>query len=188
VGSSTRLDLRELAVLLVDDNPQSAELLGQILMGFRVQNTTWCSTVESTREALSSRRFDLILIDGELPDEQGINLVREVRLAGEGANASAPIMLVSGHTPKERIAQARDVGVNLVIKTPVAPGVLLDRIEWLAQCRREFIVSEGYRGPDRRFQRMPLPEGVEERRAEALALMGTLGEAVSQEDVDALFG
>lgn len=188
MAAATRLDLRKAKVLLVDDNPQSLELISQILIGFRVEKTTGCRSPEEAREALSLSSFDLVIIDGEMPNEDGISLTRHIRREPDQPNFTAPIILVSGHTPTEKVLRARDAGANMIVKKPIAPAVLLSRIEWLARNTREFVTTPTYCGPDRRFQHLPLPDGIEERRAEAIALTAHPDRAMSQNDVDALFG
>ena len=50
--SGTRLGLRDIEPLVVDDNPQSTELLGAILMGFGISRPTKCHSVEAAREVI----------------------------------------------------------------------------------------------------------------------------------------
>ena len=186
--STSRLDLRKAKVLLVDDNPQSLEIMTQILMGFRVEKITGCRSPEEGRECLASAIFDLVVIDGEMPHEDGISLTRHIRHEPDQPNFTAPIIVVSGHTPKDKVIRARDAGANMIIKKPIAPAVLLSRIEWLARNTREFVSTSTYCGPDRRFQHLPLPEGLPERRSDTIALTANPDRAMSQNDVDALFG
>lgn len=186
--SSSRLDLRKSKVLLVDDNPQSLELLTQLMLGFRVEKASGCRSADEARELLSIVIFDLIIIDGEMPNEDGITLTHHIRRQPELPNYTAPIMLVSGHTPMDKVVRARDAGASMVLRKPISPAVLLARIEWLARNTREFVTTATYCGPDRRFQHLPLPDGQDERRADALALAAHPERAMSQNEVDALFG
>jgi CheY-like chemotaxis protein len=186
--SSTRLDLRKAKTLVVDDNPTSLDLMAQILMGFRIQQTKSCTSAAEARELIGTTAFDLIIIDAEMPDEDGVRLTRHVRQHRDLPNFTAPIILVSANTPREKILGARDAGANMVVKKPIAPAILLSRIEWLARNTREFVTTDSYSGPDRRLKNLPLPEGVEERRADAIALTATPDRAMSQDDVDSLFG
>ena len=84
--------------------------------------------------------------------------------------------------------KARNAGANMIIRKPVAPSVLLDRIEWIARNTRPFVDSGDYRGPDRRIRNLPLSPETPERRAEVLSLVGDPDRAMSQDDVTALFG
>lgn len=186
-AQSTRLDLQKANVLLVDDSPQSLELLSHILTGFRVRSLKPCRSAKEARELLPRQSFDLLLIDADMPVEDGISLTQEVRREAKHPNQTAPIVLVSGFTPKHRVLLARDAGANLVVRKPIAPATLLGRIEWLAKDTRDFICTPTYCGPDRRFKYGPLPEGIEERRSEAIAIAATPEREMSQEEVDALF-
>jgi CheY-like chemotaxis protein len=186
--SSGKIDLTRSSVLLVDDNQQSLDLMQQILTGFRVGNIRTCVDPAESRDIAARNRFNLLIIDGEMPNEDGIAVTRHVRANADLPNFSAPIILVSAHTPMEKVFKARDAGANLIIKKPIAPAVLLSRIQWLGRNTRPFIISDTYCGPDRRIKNMPLPEGVSERRAQAIALTANAEREMSQDEVDSLFG
>jgi DNA-binding response OmpR family regulator len=132
--------------------------------------------------------FDVVIVDAEMPNQHGLDFTRTVRRQFDQPNFMAPIILVSGNTPTAKVIEARDAGANAVIKKPVAPSVLLARIEQLARSNRDFISSTNYVGPDRRFKNLPLSPELPERRAGAIALMASPERAMSQDDVNALFG
>ena len=185
--SSPRIDLQSIRVMVVDDNHQSLDLLSQILIGLGVCRLEACRSAAEARELIHARRFDLLIIDGEMPGEDGISFARSIRGAAELPNYTAPIIILSSHTPLEKVTRARDAGVNMVVKKPIAPATLLNRIIWLAKNGRQFVESDLYVGPDRRFKRAPPPDSVGERRAEGLALQASPERAMSQDEIDALF-
>lgn len=184
----TRLNLAKAKVLLVDDNQQSLDLLLQMLSGFGVRTVRLCRSAAEARACMELEVFDLIVTDAEMPEEDGYTLSQSLRRRSDNANFTAPIILVSSHTPLNKISKARDAGVNFVVKKPVAPATLLSRITWLARNTREFVSSETYCGPDRRFKNTPLCEGQTERRADSIALIAVPERAMSQNEVDSLFG
>lgn len=186
--SATRLDLRKARALLVDDNPQSLDLLSQVLAGFRLQQLKSCQSAGEARDLVAREKFDLILIDYAMPGEDGLHLARHIRSEPSQPNQTAPILILHGYTPAEMVMQARDAGANMIIRKPVAPSVLLGRIEWIARDNRPFVDSGAYRGPDRRVRNVPLSPETPERRADALALVVDPDRAMSQDDVTALFG
>lgn len=185
---SKRLDLRRTNILVVDDSLPSLELISQVLMGFRVERTVAVRSAQEARDAVAGRLFDLILVDGEMPDGDGISFTFELRRQEKSPNRATPVVLLCSYTPREKVVRARDAGVNVVVKKPVSPAVLLARITWLARTSREFVVSSAYAGPDRRFQHVALGPDQHERRAEQLALAATPERALSQSDIDNLFG
>lgn len=183
-----RIDLRRISALVVDDNPQSLELISQILVGFRLGKLTSCQSAEEARPRLAEERFDLILIDYAMPREDGLHLARHIRSDASLPNRTIPIVILHGHTPEHMVVAARDAGANMIVRKPVAPAVLLSRIQWIARDRRPFVEAESYCGPDRRIRAEPLGPDRPERRSAALALVGDPERAMSQDDITALFG
>lgn len=182
-----KIDLKLSKMLVVDNNAPSLEILQQILWGFRVNEHLGCHSAKDADEHLSKTRFDLIIADVEMPDEDGISLTRRVRRNFAKPNAATPVILLAGAPSLDVLTAARDAGANIVIKKPVTPALLLSRITWLAKSPREFVRCEGYCGPDRRFRREPLPEGVSERRACELALGEDGDRVLDQSEIDNMF-
>jgi DNA-binding response OmpR family regulator len=184
---STRMGLQAVEPLIVDDNAQSLEVVTAILMGFGINRATKCSSAAEARDALMGRAFDIVIVDCEMPDEDGFSLVRHIRSDANGLNFTVPILMMSAVTPQSKVEAGRDVGANFSIAKPVAPAVLLERMLWIAQSNRMFISDPGYCGPDRRFHTVPLKEGVSERRNADLALTAKPERTLSQDEIDGLF-
>lgn len=184
---STRLGLKGVEPLIVDDNNQSLEVVAAILMGFGVNRTTRCNSAQEARVLLAERPFDVVIVDCEMPEEDGFSLVRHLRSDPQGANFTVPILMMSAVTPQSKVELGRDYGANFTIAKPVSPAVLLERLLWIAQSQRLFISNAGYSGPDRRFHTVPLPEDLSERRNADLALTAKPERALSQNEIDGLF-
>jgi len=183
----TRLALRDVEPLVVDDSARSIELMSTILMGFGISRTIKCQSAQAARDILASKPFDLILVSCEMGDDDGFDLVRDLRSDPRGPNGCTPVVMLSASTPQAKVLMARDAGANFTIAKPVSPQILLERMLWIAQRDRPFVDTETYRGPDRRFRTTPRPEGMEERRAEDLRLTATPDRALSQDEIDGLF-
>lgn len=185
--SGNRLSLKDIELLIVDDNNQSLEVIMAILMGFGVNKSTKCNSAADARKALASRTFDLAIIDCEMPEEDGFSLVRHIRSDPNMQNFTVPVLMMSAITSQTRVETSRDTGANFCIAKPVSPTTLLDRMLWIARSNRTFISDPGYMGPNRRFHTVPLPEGMSERRNSDLALAATPERALSQDEIDGLF-
>ncbi|MBQ1541106.1 two-component system response regulator [Caulobacter sp. CCUG 60055] len=183
-----RINLRLTSVLMLDANSQALEILVQVLTGFGVKAFHRCTTVVEAREVVERAPVDLIIADGRLPGIDGYDFVRWLRRLEQAPNRHTPVIMVSGHTSAADVAKARDCGANFFVAKPITPGVLLERILWVAREKRAFIDAGAYVGPDRRFKNEGPPAGVEGRRR--TDLHGDLGAAVtpnmSQNDIDAL--
>lgn len=185
---NARLDLKRVKMLIVDDNQQAIDILVQALLGFCVRNPVRARSYEEAAEFLSVDTFDLVIADGEMPERDGFDLTELIRSNPDSPNYTVPIMILSSYTPRQKVIRARDAGANLVVTKPIIPAVLLGRLEWLAKHPRQFVTSPGYSGPDRRFKKVPLPEGIPERRADTLRLTAQPERAMSQNEIDSIFG
>lgn len=184
---SGRLNLSTAKVLVIDDNPQAMEILSQLLLGMGVSQPRKHLSCEAAEEPLKTEPFDLILVDQEMPDLTGSDFCRRVRSDPEGPNYTTAIVVLANLPSQQTVQAVRDSGGNYVVAKPVMPAVLLERIQWIARENRPFVTSDGYRGPDRRFQNLPPPEGQPERRAETLRLIAEPERALSQNEINALF-
>ena len=52
-----------------------------------------CRTLSAARAALAERAFDLLLLDVNLPDGSGLDLLREIRAAGR----ALPVILLTAN-------------------------------------------------------------------------------------------
>lgn len=164
---NTVFNLGKAVVMVVDDNAFSLKLTTQTLLGFGIQVRHRCGSADEAMKLLQVATIDLLIVDAEMPGIDGYELVRWLRHA-EIENSWVPIMMISGHTRESKVADARDCGANFILARPLVPSVFLERILWVARDPRRMLKAGGYNGPDRRFQELGPPEGVEERRAEVL--------------------
>ncbi len=186
--SSQKIDLERIQFLLVDDNVQSLDIMSQVVSAFGVRSILKCTSAAEARTVMGKTAIDFLLTDAQMPGEDGYTLTRWVRTEAAENTRFIPIILVTGHTPRTHVMRARDCGAHFVVAKPLTPKVLLERIFWVANDQRKYIESEGYCGPDRRFQRMGPPVGTEGRRSDDRS--GALGDPaepnLSQDDINAL--
>lgn len=183
-----RLYMRNLAVLVVEQNPQEQEIVAQMLAGFRVKRVEQRGTAAEALGHLQRERADLVLVGSALPDVDGYAFIHRLRREQAVASREAPVLLLSGHIRAADVARARDCGANWVLVKPLTSAALYRRIAWLARDERPFVDSEAYAGPDRRFKYEGPPPDTEGRRKDDLPLeVGTATSPdLSQADIDAL--
>jgi CheY-like chemotaxis protein len=119
--------------LIVDDNPDFAENMGEILRD-RGDDVV---VAESGREALDAargRRFDAVLTDMRMPLMGGAEVVHEVRRL----DPDVPAMVITAHVADDAIEAARSEGLLAVLPKPVDVPRLLDL---LARARRGGLVA-----------------------------------------------
>jgi CheY-like chemotaxis protein len=154
-----RLNLKNIGVLLADRNAYSRALIANALRGFGIKHITACDTGAAAQEYLAATAFDLCLIEAELPDMESGELIRHIRRLPKEPLRFVPIIVMSGYTQLRLLSTARDAGANLVLKKPISPQSLFDRISWLGRTKRAYIEAPNYIGPDRRFHDIDPPDG-----------------------------
>jgi DNA-binding response OmpR family regulator len=181
------VNLSSAAVLLVDASTQGMDILTQIFTGFGARSLHRCESAADARTFLACTPIDLMVVEAALPETDGYALVRWLRWSRLDPNATAPVILVAGHTRMRNITQARDCGANFIIAKPLTPQVLMDRILWMAQDRRSFVETDTYSGPDRRWRSLGPPSGKGRRSTDLSAKLGQATEPnLDQSDIDAL--
>jgi CheY-like chemotaxis protein len=111
VADSRETLLRDVRVLVVDDDPDSLELLGVALGGAGAKVTA----VQSAREALAAPGpFDVILSDIGMPEMDGYAFVRRVR--SRDAVADIPAIALTAH------ARRKAVPVPSALSTQILPA------------------------------------------------------------------
>ncbi|NHC46765.1 response regulator [Motilibacter aurantiacus] len=107
--------------LVVDDAPTVRLYHGEILRsaGFSVDEAG--NGLEALELALSAR-YDLLVVDVNMPQMDGYELVR--RLRAEEPGLDCPIVTISTEADDSDAETAYRAGANLYLVKPVAPGLL----------------------------------------------------------------
>ena len=163
-ASRARFNLDKASVLLLDDTPMGMSILVQIVTGLGAKQLHRCTSVEMAQEVAATHELDLAIVDSMAPGGQGYDFVRWLRQSAQEPNCYTPVILTTSHTPAGDVVRARDCGGHIIVKKPIAPIVMLERIVWVAREGRPFLFSGSYVGPDRRFRDDGPPNGVGRRR------------------------
>lgn len=106
----TTLGRQDVSVLIVDDMPMNLLVLGKMLesLGCRVVRAE--HGLDAVRYC-SERRFDLVLMDVDMAEMNGIEATRHIRKL-DGAGALVPIIAVTGFASSEQVARMLAAGMN----------------------------------------------------------------------------
>jgi len=133
-GQKERRPPDGLAVLLVDDEEDAREALRLILQ----QNGMVVTTAASAREAfelVERLRPDVLLSDIAMPGEDGLSLIRRVRLLPPGGGGLMPAAALSAYASAGDRRSALLAGFQHHIAKPVDPALLLSVIAKMARRR-----------------------------------------------------
>jgi CheY-like chemotaxis protein len=124
--------LPNVKVLVVDDDPNSCEIVRRILMGCNAQ----VSTAQSVAEALPMLgEFcpDVLISDIGMPGKDGLAFIRELR-EKESSTQSArlpAVALTAFARPEDRV-RVLEAGYNSHVSKPIDPRELVAAVELLA--------------------------------------------------------
>lgn len=120
------------AVLVADDDPDARRFVELALSLHGARITGASSTAESIAAARSSRP-DVILTDLSMPDEDGFELLEQLR--AEPALSATPVVAITAHARAEDRARALAAGFDDYLPKPVSLSHVVEVVRRLA--RRE---------------------------------------------------
>ncbi|MEI9989666.1 MAG: response regulator [Rhizomicrobium sp.] len=161
--AQSRLNLRSVTTILIDSDHFTRGLVAQMFRGFGMDSPKVCETGAQAKHHLTHHYADLIVVEGALPDMTSADFIRWIRRQEKSPFRFVPVIVMSGYTQLRLVASARDAGANLVVKKPLSPAALFDRISWIARNSRPFIEAGEFTGPDRRFRDLPPLDGTYKR-------------------------
>lgn len=110
-------------VLVADDNLLTLISLQRLLdkWGF---SYVLCKNGREASHALARDKFDLALVDLQMPEKDGVDLMREVRSDAASPNATTPLVALAGSDDEGILQQLAAIGVEEYLFKPFEPGQL----------------------------------------------------------------
>jgi two-component system response regulator PilR (NtrC family) len=102
------------AVLVVDDEPDLCELLSITLQRMNLDPRT-AGTVAAAQRMLKTDRYDLCLTDMQLPDGDGLELVKWI----QQYSAAVPVAVITAHGNMETAVRALKLGAFDFVSKPL---------------------------------------------------------------------
>lgn len=128
---STPLSLKGLSVLVVEDEPDTREVVASLLSA--VQATVFtASDAADALEVLQKNHVDVLLADVGLPSEDGYSLIRKVRSLN-GPHASIPAAALTAFARDEDRQQALEAGFQIHLAKPVEAQALVAAVAALGK-------------------------------------------------------
>ena len=129
-GSSpliTRHSIKErpdrLRVLAAEDNPVNQKLIISLL-NRRGHSVRLAADGRQAVAAAAEEKFDLILMDVQMPELDGLEAARQIRGQADGPNRNTPIAAVTAHAMKGDRELILAAGMDHYLPKPIAPDSL----------------------------------------------------------------
>ena len=147
--------LESLRVMLVDDNQHMRAIVTTVLNGVGLVHVRETRDGAEALEVLREWPADLAIVDFQMQPLDGVEFTRLVRQSPDSRNPYLPIIMMTGHSERTRVEEARDAGVTEFVAKPLTAKAVLERINAVIYRPRAFIRTESYFGPDRRRRETP---------------------------------
>jgi CheY-like chemotaxis protein len=111
---------RHLHVLLAEDNPVNQKLAVRLLekQGHRV---TVAATGGEALTALEREAFDLVLMDVQMPELDGLEATARIRAREQGTGRRVPIIAMTAHAMKGDRERCLEAGMDAYVSKPIQP-------------------------------------------------------------------
>jgi PAS domain S-box-containing protein len=125
--------LTGLHILLVDDDSDTREVIGLILKqaGARI---TEAASAAAALEAFSQARFDLLISDIGMPDQNGYQLIQKIRAVPAALGGDVAAIALTAYAGEINRDQALAAGFQQHLAKPIEPDQLIESVVNLIRC------------------------------------------------------
>jgi len=122
-----------ISVLVVDDLFDAVASLAQVLALHGFSRVATAHTGGAALELAADDPPDVVLLDIGLPDLDGWEVARWLRLQGRGTGKRALVIAVTGRDSAADHRRSEEAGVDLHLVKPIDPAVLVGVLKRLAR-------------------------------------------------------
>jgi DNA-binding response OmpR family regulator len=122
-------------ILIIEDVKEMADLI-RLYLQKEGMDATICETAEDGLVRFDEIRFDLVVLDINLPGIDGFEFLQRLR-----KNSSIPVMIVSARDADEDMILGLGIGADEFVTKPFSPKVLVARVR--AMLRRTTDMKAG---------------------------------------------
>lgn len=177
----------QVEILIADKNKQLRSSLKGVLHQAGFRKIIEASDLEQMEDAISITCPDLLLCDIGLEGGDVCEAIRKLRHSQTGPNPFCSVILFVDVPTPEIVRAASQAGLDDLQVKPVVGQKVIDRVNYLIEKRKPFVVTTDYIGPDRRKGARPgslkvpgvaVPNSVEEK------VKGTYDQVVFKKKVE----
>jgi PAS domain S-box-containing protein len=126
-AAEARLE-RPIRALVVEDNPVNRELIATLLSPFDIEIDMACDGAEAV-EAVAGKRYDVVLMDMQMPVMDGLAATRRIRALPDREAAATPIVAMTANVLPEQVARCREAGMDDHLGKPINLPQLLAALD-----------------------------------------------------------
>jgi len=121
-------------VLLAEDHPVNRTVVVQLLGNLGASVTATANGKEAL-ECWSKERFDILVLDLEMPEVDGLGVAREIRARERGTKERLPIVALTAHVREEQRERCFRAGMDGFVTKPFAESELTSAMSAVLKVR-----------------------------------------------------
>jgi len=114
--------------LIVDDDKFSRTFAKTALYQIGIKNTKEAGNAEEAVELLNNFKFDIILLDQQMPNQKGLEFVNDLKNGHIEGGKNVPIIMITVDTMEKTVLDAKQLGIQEYLVKPISPLALKKRI------------------------------------------------------------
>jgi two-component system chemotaxis response regulator CheY len=116
-------------ILIVDDSSTMRRIIGNVVMQLGYSKDDFDEAEDGVKawKMLGESQYDVILTDWNMPNMNGLDLVKKAR--SEGNHKKIPIIMITTEGGKGEVITALKAGVNNYIVKPFNAQVLKEKLD-----------------------------------------------------------
>jgi two-component system chemotaxis response regulator CheY len=119
-------------VLVVDDFPTMRRIVRNLLKQIGFEYIDEAEDGAHALQRLKGGNYGLVVSDWNMPNMEGIELLRNVRKETEPLLRDIPFLMVTAEAEKEKVIEAIKAGVDNYIVKPFTAEILKEKLEKIA--------------------------------------------------------
>ncbi|MDP3495342.1 MAG: response regulator, partial [Hyphomonadaceae bacterium] len=120
--------IENLRLLVAEDNPMNRRVI-ELLLAQSGLHITFAENGREAVEKFSASRFDLVLMDLQMPIMGGLAALRAIRAwERDNGRPATPMLAVSANATDEHVLEAKEAGADDHVAKPIVREILFEAI------------------------------------------------------------
>lgn len=124
----SKVDFSDLKILIAEDSKFMRQICRAILISNGARHIIEATDGAEALELFTEQVPDVVVLDLNMPILDGFDVLRIMRDQARSPRPDVPIIILSGHSERWRVKQARALGATAYLVKPVSASALNDRI------------------------------------------------------------
>jgi two-component system chemotaxis response regulator CheY len=117
------------AALVVDDHRTMLDIMHSLMLQIGFHDVEIAQDGVAALQKLNSKPFDLVISDWNMPNMDGLALLKRVRASTDSKIKAITFVLVTGEAKPVNILAAKQAGVNNYIIKPISLATLKQKLD-----------------------------------------------------------